>query len=240
MFCHSSYNIIGDLHGMDVWKSLVKDDCINVFIGDFFDPYTSAISYEKCVSNFKEIIEFKKTHPETIILWGNHEIHYLLLNEISEYYHRFDDEHAEDIQQLLLENYSFFYGVAYSINNQYLVTHAGVSRYWFHTVEGEPYNGQCPNEVASIINRHWENSYTFFLQNTFKREDGTVEGPTQSPLWIRSYILDRYNLFEGTPYKQVFGHTICREIKEKNGLICIDCLRWMKHFEPGIASMIIN
>ena len=25
---------------MDVWKSLVKDDCINVFVGDFFDhPY---------------------------------------------------------------------------------------------------------------------------------------------------------------------------------------------------------
>ncbi len=53
-------------------------------------------------------------------------------------------------------------------------------------------------------------------------------------------ILENYNLFEGSPYKQVFGHTICRQIKENNGLICIDCLRWMEHFEPGIASLIIN
>ena len=43
------YNIIGDIHGMDAWKSLVKDDCINVFVGDFFDPYTPYSSHTKNV-----------------------------------------------------------------------------------------------------------------------------------------------------------------------------------------------
>lgn len=234
------YNIIGDIHGMNAWKSLVKDDYINVFVGDFFDPYTPySIPYEKCIANFKEIIEYKKKHPETIILWGNHELHYLLLDKMDERYSRFDEEHAAEIQQLLLDNYAFFNGIAYCINDIYLVTHAGISRYWYLVHFGE-YNGQSPSEIATKINDLWEKDYHPFLVRENKQYDGTAEGPTQSPLWIRSYILDRYNLYEGTPYKQVFGHTICRQIKEKDGLICIDCLRWMDHFEPGIATLFIN
>ncbi len=232
-------NIIGDIHGMDVWKSLVKDDCINVFVGDFFDPYTYAIPYEKCISNFKEIIDFKKAHPETIILYGNHELHYLFYGEIEERYSRFDEKHAANIQQLFQDTIPFFNGIAYSINNQYLITHAGVSRYWYHQYFGS-YNGQTPDEVAIQINNLWELTYRPFLVRENKRFDLVAEGPTQSPLWIRPWILENYNLFEGTPYKQVFGHTICRQIKEKNGLICIDCLRWMEHFEPGTASLIIS
>lgn len=233
------YNIIGDIHGMDVWKSLIKDDCINVFVGDFFDPYTYAIPYEKCVANFKEIIDFKKACPETIILYGNHELHYLLYGEIEERYSRFDEKHAANIQQLFQDTIPFFNGIAYSINNQYLVTHAGVSRYWYHQYFGS-YEGQTPDEVAIQINNLWELTYRPFLVRENKRFDLVAEGPTQSPLWIRPWILENYNLFEGTPHKQVFGHTICRQIKEKDGLICIDCLRWMEQFAPGIASLFIN
>lgn len=178
-------------------------------------------------------------HQETIILWGNHELHYLLLNKIDEKYSRFDVEHAVEIQQLLLDNYSFFDGIAYSINDIYLVTHAGISRYWYLVQFGQ-YNGQSPTEIATKVNDLWEKDYHPFLIKENKQYDGTEEGPTQSPLWIRSYVLDRFNLFEGTPYKQIFGHTICRQIKEKDGLICIDCLRWMEHFEPGIATLFIN
>lgn len=233
------YNLIGDLHGKDVWKSLVKNDCINVFVGDFFDPYTRAISYEQCVANFLEIIEFKKAHPETIILYGNHELHYLFYGEIEERYSRFDENHAAEIKQLLQDAIPSFNGIAYSINNQFLVTHAGVSRYWYHQYFGS-YEEQTPNEVATQINNLWELTYRPFLVRENKRFDLVAEGPTQSPLWIRPWILENYNLFEGTSYKQIFGHTICRQIKEKDGLICIDCLRWMEHFEPGIASLIIN
>ena len=233
------YNIIGDIHGMNVWKSLVKDDYINVFVGDFFDPYTYAISYEKCVANFMDVIDFKKNHPETIILYGNHELHYLFYGEIEEQYSRFDENHATEIQQLLHDAIPFFNGIAYSINNQYLVTHAGVSRYWYHQYFGS-YAGQTLDEVAIQINNLWELTYRPFLVRENKRFDLVAEGPTQSPLWIRPWILENYNLFEGTPNKQVFGHTICRKIKEKDGLICIDCLRWMEHFEPGVASLIIN
>lgn len=233
------YNIIGDIHGMNVWKSLVKDDYINVFVGDFCDPYTYAISYEKCVANFMDVIDFKKNHPETIISYGNHELHYLFYGEIEERYSRFDENHASEIQQLLQDAIPFFNGIAYSINNRYLGSHAGVSRYWYHQYFGS-YDGQTPDEVATQINNLWDLTYRPFLVRENKRLDLVEEGPTQSPLWIRPWILENYNLFEGSPYKQVFGHTISRQIKEKDGLICIDCLRWMEHFEPGIASLIIN
>ncbi len=232
------YNIIGDIHGMDVWKSLVKDDCINVFVGDFFDPYTYAISYEKCVANFKEIIDLKKNRPETIILYGNHELHYLYYGEMEERYSRFDENHAADIQQLLKNNANYFNGIAYSINNQYLVTHAGVSRYWYHRYFGS-YEGQAPDEVAAQVNNLWELTYRPFLVRENKGGDLLYEGPTQSPLWVRSWILERYNLFEGTQYVQIVGHTPCAKVQEQDGLVFVDCLRKSAKIPPEQASYLV-
>lgn len=232
-------NIIGDIHGMSVWKSLVKDEYINVFVGDFFDPYTFSITYEKCAANFQEIIDFKKARPETVILYGNHELHYLYYGEIEERYSRFDENHAVEIQKLLRESVSFFNGIAYSINNLYLVTHAGVSRYWYHRYFGS-YEDQSPDIVAAQINNLWELTVHPFLVRENKAFDIVAEGPTQSPLWIRPLMLDKYNIFKNTSFKQIFGHTICSQIMEKNGLICVDCLRNMKSFEIGVASAIIK
>lgn len=233
------FNIIGDIHGMSVWKLLVKDEYVNVFVGDFFDPYTYSISFEECKNNFLDIINYKKSHPETVLLYGNHEIHYLFYGEISERYSRFDEPHAKEIQQLLLDNSQYFFGIAFSIDDRYLVTHAGVSRYWYHQYFG-PYENQTPSQVATRINNLWELNCHPFLVRENKVFDLVPEGPTQSPLWIRPWILERYNIFEDTPFKQVFGHTICRKINEKNGLIGIDCLRWMEHFIPGEASFLID
>ena len=33
------FNVIGDIHGRTKWKELVKDDAVNIFVGDYFDPY---------------------------------------------------------------------------------------------------------------------------------------------------------------------------------------------------------
>lgn len=238
MLKETKYNIIGDIHGMDVWKSLVKDDCINVFVGDFFDPYTYSIPFEKCADNFKEIIALKKSRPETIILYGNHELHYLYYGEIEERYSRFDENHAMEIQQLLKENDCYFHGVAYSINDQYLVTHAGVSRYWYHQYFGS-YEGQSPIEVAAQVNNLWELTYRPFLVRENRSFDLVSEGPTQSPLWIRSWILERYNLFEGTSYIQIVGHTPCAQVKECSGLVFIDCLRQRLKTKPEQTSFLI-
>lgn len=58
------HNIIGDIHGRDCWKRFVDDNLINVFIGDFLDPYTYSISFDDCKHNFWEIIDYKEQHPD--------------------------------------------------------------------------------------------------------------------------------------------------------------------------------
>ena len=35
----TAYNIIGDIHARVCWKNLVQEDCVNIFVGDYFDPY---------------------------------------------------------------------------------------------------------------------------------------------------------------------------------------------------------
>ncbi len=219
-----SHNIIGDIHGRDIWKQLVDDTLINVFIGDFFDPYTRRIPFEECMRNFTEIVSYKKQHHEnTVLLWGNHELHYLLRNELRERYSRFDYENADAIGEALEENSCYFSGIAYSIGDKYLVTHAGVSRYWYMKWFGA-YHGQELSSVAQDINNLWDlNRAAFSVQanGTFPYDQ---DSPTQSPLWVRPWALEKHNLFEGTAYIQVFGHTQCSKISEHNRLICIDCL----------------
>ena len=33
------YNLIGDIHGRDAWRQLVREDAVNVFLGDYLNPY---------------------------------------------------------------------------------------------------------------------------------------------------------------------------------------------------------
>ena len=40
-----NYNIIGDIHGRKGWKELVKDNCINIFVGDY---HCCPIKIAKC------------------------------------------------------------------------------------------------------------------------------------------------------------------------------------------------
>ena len=234
------HNIIGDLHGSSVWKSLIQDKCVNVFVGDFFDPYSSQITFENCKENFIELIDYKKAHPGTIvILYGNHEQHYLLYGEQDERYSRFDYRHASEIKQLLKKNANYFDGVAYSIKNKYLVTHAGVSIFWYqHWLD--KYDGQSPDVIAEQINNLWAWNYRAFSVHENMKGGFAEDGPSHSPLWTRPWTLEKYNLFEGTSYKQVFGHTPCEKIEERNGLICVDCIRRVNQFVPGVASLIIN
>lgn len=121
------YNVIGDIHGQDVWKKLVMDDAINIFMGDYFCPYKE-IPFEQERQNFLDIIEYKKSHPDNcILLIGNHDICYWKIDEI---YTRHEKFHEKDICKLFKE-YGSYLQMAYSIENVGLATHAGVSWYWY-------------------------------------------------------------------------------------------------------------
>ena len=73
---------IGDIHGRDVWKQIVKEheDADNiVFIGDYFDSFDIPGIVQ--LRNAKEIVEFKKFQEldpskKVYLLIGNHDHHY--------------------------------------------------------------------------------------------------------------------------------------------------------------------
>lgn len=217
-----TYNIIGDIHGRTCWKELVQDNCINIFVGDYFDPYDD-ISFDDLMQNFADIIAFRKQRPETVLLYGNHDLHYLIPSDRAS---RFNRLHAIDIKQAFADNANLFTGVAYAIADSILVTHAGVSKEWYEKEFGA-YEGSPVSEVANDINDLWKHNKVEFTFDVNASEflDRSGESPTHSPLWIRPWTLADHNLFAGTPYKQVFGHTqVDNTIVIDDCLICVDCL----------------
>lgn len=219
---NTHYNIIGDIHGRTCWKELVQDDCINIFAGDYLDPYED-MPYDDMMQNFREIIAYKQAHPETVLLYGNHDLHYISDADKSS---RYDRSHAAQNRQFFEDTKPLFHGIAYAINNDVLVTHAGVTKEWYEKEFGE-YHGEPLSDIAEDINDlWWHNKREFtFLTNASSPYDIYGESPTHSPVWIRPWILAEHNLFAGTPIKQVFGHTQIDDITTvSDNLICIDCL----------------
>ena len=232
------FNIIGDIHGRPYWRKLVKDNRINIFVGDYFDPYDD-YSFEELKDNFLSIIEFVKTTPDTILLMGNHDIHYLTIPDGS----RYDSIHAAEIRQLFLDNIHLFNGVAYAINEDVLVSHAGATKEWLEKTGY--YNVDYPRNAIGIAdwinNTFWDGftdtsngalgwdmtSHCLIKEFLFSRSDywdvyGT--SPDQSPAWVRPQTLaDHTALPDGV---QIVGHTqvnnIIPDIHPR--IIMVDCL----------------
>lgn len=218
----TTFNIIGDIHGRDAWKRLVDLQCVNIFVGDFFDPY-QAYPFETLERNFLEIIEYKKEHSQQVVLlYGNHDMEYLPnTNDLT---NRYDARNAQRIQWLIENAQELFHGVAYAIGNQYLVTHAGVTNTWKNTYLPDV-DDPSPANMAQAINTLWENDKLPF---TFRPNhcglDHNGDDPHHSPLWIRPFSLCIDNLYRGTTVKQIVGHSQVKEISEVEGIIMVDCL----------------
>ena len=239
MKTYDKCNVIGDTHGLTSWKELVIDDAVNVFVGDYFSPHRF-IPYEDVKKNFLEIIEYKKKHPQTVLLIGNHdEDHW----HICEIYQRHHYEHRTEIQQLFEENKDLFQA-AYSFKNQILITHAGVSKGWYESrivgdnLEDEDRFKLTPDKVAREINRVWHEDprVNFSFATNRKMSDYGAYSNLQSPMWIRFSALQSFNLFAGMPHVQVFGHTMVEGIESwcdeynvfKGTMYDVDCLEHTK------------
>lgn len=243
------YNVIGDIHGRTSWKDLVMNDVVNIFVGDYFSPY-HYIPFEDQEKNFLDIIQYKKDHPQTILLVGNHdEDHW----HICEGYSRHDRVNLPRIQKLFEENKDFFQA-AYSIENKIIVTHAGISSWWYNRrvlkntgrdndkISEEVSLTLTPDIVAEGVNRAWlEDPMTnFSFRSNSRYSDCYGTSEFQSPMWIREQGLTptdfeySYNIFKGTDYIQVYGHTIndCIEhYQDENGkgeCYMVDCLEYIK------------
>lgn len=217
------YNIIGDIHGQDYWKDIIREDCVNIFVGDYFDSKHGR-TVEEVVANFRDIIDFRIKHPETILLYGNHDLNYILDLDYRSRFSRKD--YREIYSRLLHDTDELFYGVAYAIDDKTLVSHAGVTKEWYKKYLGV-YNGENAHIVAKQINNLWQcdkNAFTFSA-NAYIVSDKWGESSTHSPLWIRSWILPHHNLFADTDITQIIGHTPHDDITQvAEHIVCVDCL----------------
>lgn len=90
---------IGDIHGNSIWKDIVASTTFDkvVFIGDYFDSFT--IPYQQQIENFKEILDFKRSNiNKVVLLAGNHDYHYM--NSVTETYSGYQSLHRIDIGEV--------------------------------------------------------------------------------------------------------------------------------------------
>ena len=185
---------IGDVHGLTKWRKIVEAhpaaNCY-VFLGDYSDPYGTTISDEKVIDNLIDIINFKKTYPERVVLLlGNHDMHYIIptLSKGS----RYNVSLAMMLRDLYEGNKDLFQ-LAFACNHL-LFTHAGVSKSWF-----ENFGGNLTESVADQLLARRDDPA--MLQCGFLRGGHSDYG---GPLWAD---IGEFCLAELLPgYVQIVGH----------------------------------
>lgn len=198
--------IIGDLHGSDIWKTIVskhQEADGFVFLGDYFDSFT--ISAAEQIHNFKEMIEFKKNAPKKVILLiGNHDHHYF--PEVgntgtSGYQYQF----ASDISELV-NSHRKYLQIAYQFDN-ILCTHAGVGKAFLDKAfRSLQYDISC---IDADLNSLFKMNPKAF---EFCGIDPSGDDIGQTPIWIRPKSLMKDAMTFKKQIIQVVGHTPMRQI----------------------------
>lgn len=231
--------VIGDIHGRYIWKEIISKEEANadriVFIGDYFDTKED-ISATYQMFNFNEIINYKKENlDKVILLFGNHDFHYLInaqsrytgfqavnCHDISDAIHKALDDH------LLQMSY---------VNNDIIFTHAGVSKTWCRNIlETDNFIGKGSDLEYSLneIFKYQPNAFEFTSGELMDKYGDEV---CQTPIWIRpdSLLVDKLDGF-----KQVVGHTSEDDIIIQDGVAFIDCLYPNSEYliiEDGVMSI---
>ncbi len=129
----SDWIVIPDLHGRRFWRRAVEgheDDRI-VFLGDYLDPYRwEEITSGDSTRELKAVIEFRKAHPDNVVLLlGNHDLGYLNPSVCE---CRRDIFGAERNRRILEDNLDLFDLVhETSVDGRsVLFTHAGIRQDW--------------------------------------------------------------------------------------------------------------
>ena len=231
-------NVIGDIHGRDLWKKIVSDDATNIFLGDYFDS-RDKITLDTQLKNFEEIVQYKKEHfANTILLLGNHDFHYL--QGVDEFYSGYQSYGKASIGFALEEviksriiNITELMQLtdSYSV----LFSHAGVSMTWLKN------NFPDYESINQIFEDDMINQLFYFQRKKFdfdavypfmhKMPDNSGDNKEQSPIWIRPGSL-RHDLIPGINM-QVVGHTQVKTDIEfiDDGLILADAFHVNKYLQ---------
>jgi hypothetical protein len=223
--------VLGDIHGQDIWKSINPDDYDKiVFIGDYVDSFT--ITPHDQLNNLMDIIQFKKDNPDKVILlFGNHDYHYLVDDQR---YSGYDPVFAPQFRMVFREHIKLFQMV-YEPFGRIYCSHAGITFKWLKT-HGITQDKDMMNTI---------NDYLYYKPQIFKfvGSDPYGDTPHNSPIWVRLNSLHNY----GIPGTHIVGHTSqINEIRviegPKNSIYCIDVLPkqvlLIDHQKPTIINLI--
>lgn len=232
------YIIIPDVHGRSFWREAVKKyidtDIIFIFLGDYLDPY----EYEDIDDEYKElldIIEYKKQYPERfILLFGNHDLHYLTRAGRGS---RWDWNNAKRNEKTFLDNIDLFQ-ITYTAevnNKKFLFSHAGILKDWIYSnnkwlkIEVPDDNADYRiNNLSELpdFNKMFKSDVdriNLFNSNgvSFARGGDSQWG---SIFWADVHEhLDKNERIPGVI--QVFGHTQQEQdpVNYDNEIYCLDC-----------------
>lgn len=219
---------IGDTHGRTDWKLVVKKERYDkfIFMGDYFDT-RGDISASAQIKNFNEIAEYKRTHPDNVILlFGNHDFHYLsgVTEKYSGYQVESDNRIRKEIDSVYKDGlFDMVHLHTCPIGTKYLFSHAGVTKKWCanYGVNTEP------SEIEESINRLFKSRVMSFKFQSGVNRSLTGDDITQSPIWVRPFSL-WMNSVEG--FVQVVGHTSVPSITLDESSIKIDTLDASKEY----------
>lgn len=204
---------LGDIHGRAIWKQIVEENMDSdkiVFQGDYFDTHEN-ISVKEQMENFADIAQFKRFYPDKVVLlFGNHDFHYLRGIGMEETYSGYNAYAAPAISILLhreLECMQMCFA-----HKELLFSHAGVTKTWKDRNEVE-----TPEDINELF---------VHKPRAFKFTSGINQDPygddiTQSPIWVRPRSLEEDGL---TDFIHIVGHTTVPIIKQEENIILIDAL----------------
>src|SRR5258706_1490958 len=206
---------LGDIHGRSFWRQIVNDQVFDklILIGDYFDSKED-ISAENQMENFEAICNYKRTHPdEMILLIGNHDFHYL--NIKNEKYSGYQPDYAKAISALLNRSIKEELLQMSFLDKTILFTHAGVTKTWGR--ENDINIPDIQNDITQLFTNHPERFG--YLQSTRRVEHQVPDGI--SPIWVRPehLIPDKID-----GYIQVVGHTMQQRLTIVDNLYFIDSL----------------
>lgn len=191
--------VIGDIHGQDIWKTIIeKEKTFDkvIFLGDYFDSFD--ITPNSQLENYKEISKFRDNNKNKVItLLGNHEYHYITTTSKYSGWKNITNVIAHDI---ILKDFNDNNKLKYVYkHNNILFSHAGISNYWLYEVAETTLENLLENQVHL---KHFD--INFFLN--FDRYGNSK---SNGPLWIRPASLIDDTILG---YKQVVGHTHMKQI----------------------------
>lgn len=212
--------VIGDVHGKNCWKDIIPSNYDKIiFLGDYLDSFT--ISKSDQISNFFDILSFKKDFPDKVVLLlGNHDMHYV----DSKYKCSGFDMMLYMTLNLYFHSEKHLFQVAYQVRTKkrpIIFTHAGITRGWY-TIHApifkdlrmgliRVYGKSKASSVtlASVLNAVYDSRHRDILNDCGSIREGLND--YSGPMWadVRETNIESYSL---SGYDQIVGHTHVKEI----------------------------